>query len=231
VDPPRPSKKETNTIASESIPVLLNEARRQERAGELPYYALLLTALHTGMRRGELLAIRWCDVDLDLATISVSRSLQYLKDGTLVIREPKTPKARRSIAMTPTLVVELRDHKATQQAARLFVEMPMSNDDLAFSHVDGTPIHPDGLTKAFSKIARRVGLSLRLHDLRHSHATLMLKSGIHPKIVSERLGHATVAFTLDTYSHVVPGLQEAAALAFDKSLKESAPTNVVEQPI
>jgi len=87
--------------------------------------------------------------------------------------------------------------------------------------LEGQPINPNTVTPAFNKIAKRTGLKLRLHDLRHTHATLMLKSGVHPKIVSERLGHATVAFTLDTYSHVVPGLQEAAAKAFDECLKVS----------
>lgn len=82
----------------------------------------------------------------------------------------------------------------------------------------GQLINPNTVTPAFNKIAKRAGLKLRLHDLRHTHATLMLKSGAHPKVVSERLGHATVAFTLDTYSHVVPGLQEAAAKAFDNTL-------------
>ena len=90
---------------------------------------------------------------------------------------------------------------------------------MIFADLDGKPINPNTVTPAFNKIAKRTGLKLRLHDLRHTHATLMLMSGIHPKIVSERLGHATVAFTLDTYSHVVPGLQEAAALKFDESLK------------
>jgi len=89
---------------------------------------------------------------------------------------------------------------------------------LIFSDFDGQPINPNTVTPAFSKIAKRAGLNLRLHDLRHTHATMMMKAGVHPKIVSERLGHATVAFTLDTYSHVVPGLQEAAAKAFGECL-------------
>ena len=87
---------------------------------------------------------------------------------------------------------------------------------LLFSDIEDSPFNPDTITSAFAKIARRIGIKVRLHDLRHLHATLMLKSGVHPKIVSERLGHATVAFTLDTYTHHVPGLQEAAAKAFDK---------------
>ena len=218
VDPPRPIKHEMATIQPEDIRQLLEEARNLEKVSSIPYCTLFYTALHTGMRRGELLALRWIDIDLELMTISVNRSLQVLKDGTKIIREPKTPKARRLISMTPSLALQLREHKESQSALRLFNNNPVQQDDLIFSDLEGQPINPNTVTPAFNKIAKRTGLKLRLHDLRHTHATLMLKSGVHPKIVSERLGHSTVAFTLDTYSHVVPGLQEAAARAFDKLL-------------
>ena len=142
-----------------------------------------------------------------------------MKDGIKIIREPKTPKARRLVSMTPSLSVLLREHKEYQSALRIFNGNPLQQDDLIFSDLEGQPINPNTITPMFNKIAKRLNLKLRLHDLRHTHATLMLKSGIHPKIVSERLGHSTVAFTLDTYSHVVPGLQEAAAKAFDNTLK------------
>lgn len=221
VDPPRPIKKEMATAQAEDIVPLLEEARKMENVSSIPYYTLFYTALHTGMRRGELLALRWIDVDLEFMTISVNRSLQILKDGTKIIREPKTPKARRLIAMTPSLALQLRDHRDSQSALRLLNNKPVQQDDLIFSDLEGQPINPNTVTPAFHKIAKRAGLRLRLHDLRHTHATLMLKAGVHPKIVSERLGHSTVAFTLDTYSHVVPGLQEAAAKAFDDSLKNT----------
>ena len=124
--------------------------------------------------------------------------------------------------MTPSLSVLLREHKEYQSALRIFNGNPLQQDDLIFSDLEGQPINPNTITPMFNKIAKRLNLKLRLHDLRHTHATLMLKSGIHPKIVSERLGHSTVAFTLDTYSHVVPGLQEAAAKVFDDNLKTSS---------
>lgn len=227
VDPPRPLKKEMATIQAEDVNQLLEEARKLERASSIPYYTLFYTALHTGMRRGELLALRWSDIDLELMTISVNRSLQVLKDGTKIIREPKTPKARRSISMTPSLALQLREHKTSQSALRLLNNQPVQHHHLIFSDFDGQPINPNTVTPAFSKIAKRAGLNLRLHDLRHTHATMMMKAGVHPKIVSERLGHATVAFTLDTYSHVVPGLQEAAAKAFDECLKTTTPVSKV----
>ena len=99
---------------------------------------------------------------------------------------------------------------------------PLSQNDLVFSNPDGSPLQPDGITKAFTRIARSIGLyGVRFHGLRHTHATLMLWQGIHPKIVSERLGHSSIAITLDTYSHVLPGLQEAAAQRFDEGIRMS----------
>lgn len=216
VDPPRPEKKEMPTIQAEDIGRLLKESQNMEEESSIPYYTIVYTALHTGMRRGELLALRWSDIDLNLMTISVNRSLQVLKEGVKIIREPKTPKARRLISMTPSLALQLKDYQTAQATIRLLANNPVKQDDLIFADLDGNSLNPDTITPAFTKIAKRAGYKLRFHDLRHTHATLMLKSGIHPKIVSERLGHATVAFTLDTYTHVVPGLQEAAAITFDK---------------
>ena len=116
----------------------------------------------------------------------------------------------------------LREHKQRQQLKRLDLLMEgdrATNSDLVFSKPDGTPLLPNSVTHAFIKIVRGAGLrGIRFHDLRHTHASLMLKQGVHPKIVSERLGHATVGITLDTYSHVMPGLQQAAALKFDQLL-------------
>jgi integrase len=101
---------------------------------------------------------------------------------------------------------------------RSIIGAQLHKEDIVFSRPDGKPISPNTLSPTFTKVARRVGLKMRFHDLRHSHATLMLRAGIHPKIVSERLGHASVALTLDTYSHVLPGIQEAAARTFDDSI-------------
>ncbi len=97
---------------------------------------------------------------------------------------------------------------------------PLLPNELVFSNPDGSPFQPDSITKAFTRITRSIGLyGVRFHDLRHTHATLMLWQGIHPKIVSERLGHSSIAITLDTYSHVMPGLQEAAAQRFEEGLQ------------
>jgi len=170
VDPPRPVNREMATLQVEDINQLLDEAHKLEKGSSIPYYTLFYAALHTGMRRGELLALRWSDVDLELMTISINRSLQVLKDGTKIIREPKTPKARRLISMTPSLALQLREHKESQSALRLLNNKPVQLDDLIFSDFEGQPINPNTVTPAFSKIAKRAGLKLRLHDLRHTHA-------------------------------------------------------------
>ncbi|MFC2019214.1 tyrosine-type recombinase/integrase [Chloroflexota bacterium] len=231
VDPPRTTRKEMNTLAPEDIPVLFEEAKQVEYSSGLPYFTMILTAFHTGMRRGEFMGLKWRDIDFNQVTISVSRSLQSTGDDGYIFREPKTQKARRLIAMTPTLAVELRKHKNAQEMQRSVIGSPLTEDDLVFSNPDGRPINPNTVSPTFTKLARRVGLKLRLHDLRHSHASLMLKAGIHPKIVSERLGHATVALTLDTYSHIMPGLQEAAAKAFDENLPRIASHRSLPQPV
>ena len=105
----------------------------------------------------------------------------------------------------------------------------LSDEDLAFSEPDGTPLKPDTISSTFQRIVARAGLRrIRFHDLRHTHATLMLQQGIHPKIVQERLGHATIAVTLDTYSHVLPGMQEAAAVRFDEGLQNHSQMDKAE---
>lgn len=211
-------------INGNEISILLGEARRLEKTSGWPLYTLIYTVIHTGLRRGELLALRWTDLDLDMATISVTRSLQCLKEGKLEFREPKTSRSKRLIAMTPSLATELRKHRVAQEAMRFLHDSSLAQNDLVFSRPNCSPINPNNVSPAFAKTARRAGLNIRFHDLRHTHASLMLEYGVHPKIVSERLGHSTVAFTLDFYSHLVPGFQEAAALAFDENLKNAMQT-------
>jgi len=211
--PPRLQRCEMQTLDEEDIHTFLEAARNT------PYYALFYTALYTGMRRSELLALRWSDVDLDLAQVSVSRALHQLQNRMLVFRTPKTVKSRRMVDLPPSAALVLREHKEHQQAIRTLMGIALQPDDLIFSHADGKPLLPDTVTHAWINLARHTGLrGVRLHDSRHSHATIMLKAGIHPKVVQERLGHASIQITLDTYSHTVPGLQKAAAARFDEGL-------------
>jgi len=211
VDPPRCQRTEMRTINEDEISTLL------EAAKSTPYYPLFYTALFTGMRRSELLALRWCDVDLLLCKASVSRTLHLLSEGQVIIRPTKTAKGRRLVALSPSNALILKEHREKQEALRILSGTTLKEDDFIFSQIDGKPFLPNTVTHNWIKLVRRIGLhGIRLHDARHSHASLMLKQGVHPKIVQERLGHASIQVTLDTYSHVAPGLQEAAANGFDK---------------
>jgi len=157
-------------------------------------------------------------VDLDLAQLRVVRAL-HKRRGVCESREPKSPSSRRQIALSPSLAIVLRQHKAEQEAQRILLGNPLTDNDIVFSRPDGSPLDPGTIRQILARILSRAGLPhLRFHDFRHSHATLMLMSGVHPKIVQERLGHSKIAVTLDTYSHVVPGLQEAAVRRLDEFL-------------
>jgi len=223
VDTPKVPGHEMQVMSEADIQTFL------EGALQTPYYALFYLALFTGMRRSELLALRWCDLDLLLCQAYVSRSLHVLSGGKVVFRQPKTAKARRTIALSPSAVLVLREHREKQEAMRAMLGISVKDDDLAFSQLDGKPFLPDTITHVWAKLIKRAGFKgVRLHDARHTHASLMLKQGIHPKVVQERLGHASIQITLDTYSHVVPGLQEAAANRFDELISLKRENEVVE---
>ena len=212
ISAPRAERPEMQTWGEEEV------TRFLEAAKPTPYYAIFYTALFTGMRRSELLALRWQDVNFMLSQVYVSRSLHQLRDGKFIFRSPKTAKGRRMVALPPSAILVLSAHYEKQKLERaLLGGKPLTADDLVFSTLEGKPLRPNTVTRAWTIIAARAGLRvIRLHDARHTHASLMLKQGIHPKIVQERLGHSTIAITLDTYSHVSPGLQEAAAKRFDE---------------
>ena len=165
----------------------------------------------TGMRRGEALGLRWEDVDLEAGRLSVRRAL--IPNGkVVVVSEPKTARGRRSIALDPATVEVLKSQAAgqleDQAKSTAWIE-----GGLVFTKEDGEAWHPEVVSRLFRQAVKRSMLpAIRLHDLRHTHATLALRAGIHPKVVSERLGHATIAITLDTYSHAIPAMQEEAAV-------------------
>jgi integrase len=227
VSPPRVQRPDLQIWNENEIARFLEEAKGG------PYYALFYSALFTGMRRSELLALCWKDVDFILAQVSVNRSLHVLNGGNVVFRSTKTSMGRRTIALPPSAIITLKEHGEKQDLERTMLGIQLRDDDLVFAHYDGTPLLPNTVSHAWIKLVRRTGLkSIRLHDARHSHASLMLKQGIHPKIVQERLGHASIQVTLDTYSHVAPGLQAAAAKRFDEAFSNAynkPETEVVEK--
>jgi integrase len=220
VSPPKARRKDLYPPDEEAIHRFLQSAR------ETSYYEALYTSFYTGLRRGEVLALTWRDVDLDLGTISVVHSLYRARGGKSILNDPKSTKGRRLVSLTPSTTLLLRSLRERQEADGIIQGYAINDDSPVFRYRDGSPILPRGYSGAFTKIMHRAGLEgYRLHDARHAHATLMLKQGIHPSIVQSRLGHAKVSTTLDIYSHVVPGLQEAAALRFEEGLaKAGLPT-------
>ncbi len=213
VDPPQYQRQEMKTFDESGLVSFLEYIQESE------YYPLFYTFLYTGLRRAEALAIRWQDIDLVLGQISVNRTLHHLEDKSIQYRRPKTPKSRRMIALTPTNSIVLRDHYQQVKELRTELGIPLTEEDLVFAHVDGSPLLPSTISHVWARLTKRAGFkSIRLHDARHSHVSLMLKQGVDPKTISERLGHSSVVITLDTYAHLLPGMQEAAARGFDEGL-------------
>lgn len=184
-----------------------------------PYYVLIYLALATGARLGELLALRWSDVDLDAGTMRISRTAHRLTGRGIVFHAPKTQRAVRPVALSAETVKVLKQHRRAQLEMRLTLGPAYGDQGLVFAWATGKPQDRGAVRRTFGKLTAKARVEgLRFHDLRHTAATLMLAAGIHPKVVSERLGHATIAITLDTYSHVLPDLQRDAAEAMDRVL-------------
>jgi integrase len=205
VTPPRGPSPEMQVWTPEELRTFLTHAR-QDRL-----YALWLLVATTGMRRAELAGLRWVDVELDEGRASPRRP-RVVVNYAVEVSEPKTAKGRRSVALDALTVAALREHKERQAEDQAEVGPGWQDSGLVFTRPDGAPIHPDLISDWFERLAREAGLpKIRLHDVRHSYASAALAAGIPAKIVSERLGHATIQITLDTYSHVLPGLDAQAA--------------------
>ena len=220
VDAPRAKRPDMQTWDEAEVNQFL------EAAKDTQYFALFYTALFTGARRSELLALRWQDIDFIFCQVYVNRSMHHLQDGSYIFTQPKSEKSRRTIALPPSAFLVLQDYQKQKETEGLLLGMPLKDTDLVFSAL-GKPLRPNTVSRAWAMLAVKVGVRvIRLHDARHTHASLMLKQGIHPKIVQERLGHSTISITLDTYSHVAPGLQEAAAKRFDEAFSSKLVANL-----
>jgi integrase len=182
-------------------------------------HTALLMLLATGVRRGELLALTWADVDVENDTIAVHRSLEKTAAG-LRFKSTKTNRGR--VVAVPSFALEaLRAHRIEQHKERLRYGEVWQDNGLVFSGVLGAPWDPAVFSRAFRRAAIRVGVgSIGPHSLRHTAATEMLREGIHPKVVADRLGHSTTRMTLDVYSHVVPALETDAAAKVDTALRK-----------
>lgn len=195
--------------------------------------------INTGLRRGELLGLRWRDVDLKAGTLTVRQELVRVrnhdaKEGErktlLVFQEPKTPSSRRTIPIPESALAELKRWKARQNQERLLLGAAYQDNGLVFCLEDGRPIDPRNFTRHFDVMLKKSGLPhIRFHDARHTFATLMLELGEHPKVVQQLLGHSRIAVTLDTYSHVSLDLEKRAVARFNEVLKEKRVPSALER--
>lgn len=205
VEPPRPERYELQLWTPDQACAFL------EHVADDRLYPLYLLAVTSGLRRGELLGLRWQDLDLDAGGANVRQAVVAV-GGKPVVAPVKTARGRRTVALSPTALGALRQHRKRVAEEKLLLGPDYHDFDLVFPYPDGRPHCPNALAKKFARVVASAGLPrIRFHDLRHLHATLLLRQGIHPKVVADRLGHFSAAFTLDTYSHAGLDLQREAA--------------------
>jgi integrase len=172
------------------------------------------------MRRGELLALKWQDIDFTQNMLQVRRIFTRAKGQRYVETEPKTEKSRRSILLAPLIIEILKQHRVRQLEAKLKAGEAWQDNNLVFCTAFGTPLNPNKVLERFKTLLNRAGLpDIRFHDLRHSAATILLSMGVHPKVVQELLGHNQISMTMDTYSHVLPTMQKEAINKLNDALQ------------
>jgi integrase len=208
VKPPRVERKQMMVLDLAGAADVIEEARSYTN------FVPIVLAMLCGMRRGEIAALRWRALDLDAGQLAVVASTEQTKAGC---REKDAKSGRcRTIALPALVLTELRRHRIEQaQALLLSIGVRVTADHHVVMQADATPLQPNSITHAVTLFMKKRGSKVRLHGLRHSHATHMLAAGVHPKIASEPLGHSKVGITLDLYSHVLPGMQEGAASQVD----------------
>jgi integrase len=214
VKPPKVERGKLNTYNLAQTVDMLDAVR-----GSRVFVPAMLAIL-CGLRRGELSALKWGSVDLDKAQLSVVQSVEQLNNGVR-LKEPKNGRTR-AVALSATVVEELRRHRLEQAEGLLRLGVRLSDDTFVCALPDGTMMQPTFITHEWVRVIEATDLPrVRFHDLRHAHGTAMLASGVHPKVASERLGHSKVGITLDLYSHVLPGMQEDAAARMDAALRDA----------
>ncbi len=205
VSAPRIEKHEAILLTSAQAQKLLDVARGDYM------YVILTIAVMTGMRRGEILALRWSDIDFQANVLFVRHTINRYPGHGYVEGDPKTKSSRRKIVL-PNIVMEaLKDQRPMQDETRKKAGAKWVENNLIFTNRQGGYLNPNGVLHAFHRILDAAGLPhMRFHDLRHSAATILLTMGVHPKVVQELLGHSTISMTMDTYSHVLPSMQKDA---------------------
>ena len=212
VSPPRVEQEEVEILSTAELKRVL------AKAGDRPISYIAKLGLATGMRRGELLALRWQDVDLDHARVTVARSLEQTAAG-LRFKEPKTRYGRRTITLPPSAVAALREHWRKQQELRLVLGAGKSPPDaLVFSDINGKPRRPNAVTKEWMRTATLAKTKATFHSLRHTHASHLIADGVDLLTISRRLGHASASITLAVYGHLIPQSDDKAASAIERAL-------------
>jgi integrase len=227
VKPPKSKRREMNTLTEKEILLALEMAK-----GSV-FYPMFHVDIFTGLRRGELIGLKWGDIDLILSRISVQRGISKIAYGTnkgkIIEKSPKTAKGKRLIKISASTCEVLRQHYEKQKRFKISMDLllvpegkqekdvEIPDDDYVFCNHIGQPYAPHTISTAWRRVAHKVGIkNVRLHDLRHTFATMLLKKGVHAKVVSDMLGHATSAITMDLYSHVSPAMQQDAVDKLDE---------------
>lgn len=226
--PPKQEKKEAAFLTEKQIKELLKNISTDR------WFAAFFTALGTGLRLGELCALKWKNVDLEKRLIHVKESVARVKNEDkagsktkLIFQPPKTAKGKRVVPIPEEVAIELKKWKARQAQEELRIKISglYKNDGFVFTWEDGRMVEPGTLSKHFLKLMRANGIEgISFHNLRHSYASLLLKAGEHPKVVQELLGHSTIQVTMDTYSHVDPEIKEKAAESINNIFKRERPS-------
>jgi integrase len=215
IDPPKPIKREMQTLNEEQARLLLETAKGHRLE------ILLVLAIATGMREGEMLALRWSDIDMDRGVLFVRRTVKRVGKYGIVETEPKTAKSKRQITLPDFVVTALKQHGEKQQALKIKMGERWKDKGLVVCNHFGGFIETAFLTTRFKKLLKIAGLpNVRFHDLRHSAATLLFAMGVHPKIVQELLGHSSVVITMDVYSHALPSMHQEAMRKMDDIFRE-----------
>lgn len=219
VDSPQPVNPEIAYWTHEEVAAVFTAARGEE------IEAFIWMGVLTGMRRGEMLGLKWGDISFDRAVLSVARTLSRGESGVWITGEPKTASGRRQIELSDELLAVLRQHKARQNERRLALGPVWTENDWVFTNQTGGPLHVNTLVKQYKRIIQKAGVrDIRIHGMRHTCPTLMLQNGENPKLVAERLGHSDVGITLKTYSHVTKGTHKEASNRLEESIKRSIET-------
>ena len=227
VPPPKWERPEIRTVEPQDMQKIFEYLEHHSPWAITP----ITIALLTGARRSEILGLRWEDINFRSGSISIQRALSQLRDQSTHIEPTKTASSTRNVVLTDRAKDELRSWRGKQQRTAKKVGLSVRDSDLVFSNPPikeddrtWTPFKPSSLSQAFTRACQSLGLEgISMKSLRHTHASTMLEANVHPKVVQERLGHSTITTTLDTYSHVAQGLQEAAAKAFDDAYEVKKP--------